>query len=179
MTHAMWEVTVTCAMPTCLGDCGLSLSPPSRSLVSLPQLLLSDISVPFWLRRWARGEAGGAERREAHTCGDKVKEIRKEPKMKVLFQTDHALYVLADPPEPPYVAGDEGEGDGVQGVLRRLGCGDRGQVHLHPHLQGKVQGQERGRRQGKVQGQETEARAGEVCKAVEGAGKGKLVATLQ
>ena len=50
--------------------------------MSLPQLLLSDISFPFWLRRWARGEAGGAERREAHTCGDKeeVKESKKENK---------------------------------------------------------------------------------------------------
>ena len=84
--------------------------------------------------------------------------------MKVLFQTDHALYVLADPPEPSDVTGDEGEGDGVQGVLRRLGRRDRGQIHLHPHLQGKVQGQERGLRQGQ----------GKVCKAGEGAGKGKL-----
>ena len=32
---------------------------------------------------------------------------------------DHALYVLADPAEPPDVAGDESEGDRVQALRRR------------------------------------------------------------
>lgn len=48
---------------------------------------------------------------------------------------NHALYVLADPAEPPDVAGDESEGDRVQALsCRRVRTCHRGEVDLHPHL---------------------------------------------
>ena len=49
--------------------------------------------------------------------------------------TDHALDVFTDPSEPPNVAGDESEGDGVEASRWSLGGGHRGKVDLHSNLQ--------------------------------------------
>ena len=86
-----------------------------------------------------RGERNVARRKPGLEAKDRrqhfVFEYNHEVFIVYRSVPDHALYVLADPAEPPDVAGDESEGDRVQALsCRRVRACHRGEVDLHSHL---------------------------------------------